>query len=44
VPPSVSSRKRRVPVQFVELKVKPMAPAEIGHFIDRFGLAALLDT
>jgi len=32
-----------VPVQFVDLKVKPMAPAEIGRFIDRFGLA-LVDT
>ena len=27
-------KKRRVPVQFVDLKVKPMAPAEIGRFID----------
>jgi arsenate reductase-like glutaredoxin family protein len=37
-------KERRVPVQFVDLKVKPMAPAEIGRFIDRFGLAALVDT
>ena len=37
-------KERRVPVQFVDLKVKPMAPAEIGRFIGRFGLAALLDT
>ena len=33
-----------MPIQFVDLKVKPMAPAEIGRFIDRFGLAALVDT
>ena len=37
-------KERRVPVQFVDLKVKPMAPAEIGRFIGRFGLAALVDT
>jgi len=37
-------KERRVPVQFVDLKVKPMAPAEIGRFIGRFGLAALIDT
>jgi len=37
-------KERRVPIQFVDLKVKPMAPAEIGRFIDRFGLAALVDT
>jgi len=36
-------KEPRVPVQFVDLKVKPMAPAEIGRFIDRFGLA-LVDT
>jgi arsenate reductase-like glutaredoxin family protein len=28
----------------MNLKVNPMAPAEIGRFIDRFGLAALVDT
>jgi arsenate reductase-like glutaredoxin family protein len=37
-------RERRVPIQFVDLKLKPMAPAEIRRFIDRFGLTALLDT
>lgn len=37
-------KERRVRVQFVDLKVKPMAPAEIGRFIGRFGLAALVDT
>lgn len=37
-------KERRVPVQFMDLKVKPMAAAEIGRFIGRFGLAALVDT
>lgn len=36
-------KERRVPIQFVDLKAKPMAPAEIGRFVQRFGLAALLD-
>jgi len=36
-------KERRVVFQFVDLKRKPMAPAEIKRFIDRFGLAALLD-
>lgn len=37
-------KERRVPIQMVDLKQKPMAPAEIRRFTDRFGLAALLDT
>lgn len=37
-------KERRVPVQIVDLKQKPMAPGEIRRFIERFGLAALLDT
>lgn len=37
-------KERRVPIQFVDLKVKPMAPGEIRRFVERFGLAALLDT
>ena len=36
-------KERRVPFQFVDLKRKPMAPAEIGRFIQRFGLTGLLD-
>ncbi|HTA41113.1 MAG TPA: ArsC/Spx/MgsR family protein [Bryobacteraceae bacterium] len=36
-------KERRVPIQFVDLKVKPMAPGEIRRFIERFGLPALLD-
>ena len=37
-------KERRVPVQFVDLNQKPMAAGEIKRFVDRFGLAALLDT
>jgi arsenate reductase-like glutaredoxin family protein len=37
-------KERRIPIQFVDLKQKPMAPAEIKRFIDRFGLFSLLDT
>ena len=37
-------KERRVPIQMVDLKQKPMAPAEIRRFTDRFGLAGLLDT
>ena len=37
-------KERRVPIQFVDLKVKPMAPGEIKRFVDRFTLRGLLDT
>lgn len=37
-------KERRVPIQFVDLKKKPMSPGEIRKFIDRFGLDKLLDT
>ncbi len=37
-------KERRVTVQSRDLSQKPMAPAEIRRFTDRFGLAALLDT
>jgi arsenate reductase len=36
-------KERRVEIHFVDLKKKPIAPGEIKRFIDRFGLAALLD-
>lgn len=36
-------KERRIAVHFVDLKQKPMAPAEIRRFTDRFGLTALLD-
>jgi arsenate reductase (glutaredoxin) len=37
-------RERRVVIQFVDLKRKPMAPGEVKRFIERFGLARLLDS
>jgi arsenate reductase len=37
-------KERRVSIQLVDLKQKPMAPAEIRRFVDCFGLAPLVDT
>ena len=37
-------KERRIAVQLVDLKQRPMAPAEIRRFIDRFGLAGLIDS
>jgi arsenate reductase (glutaredoxin) len=37
-------KERRVPIHFVDLKQKPMAPAEIGRFTSRFTLLNLLDS
>jgi len=37
-------KERRVAIQFVDLKKKPMSPGEIKRFVDRFGLPNLLDT
>ena len=37
-------KERRVAIQFVDLKQKPIAPGEIKRFIDRFGWTGLLDT
>ena len=36
-------KERRIPFQLVDLKLKPMAPAEIKRFSDRFGLSSLID-
>ena len=36
-------KERSVAIQFVDLKLKPMAPGEIKRFVDRFGLTSLLD-
>ena len=36
-------KERRVPIQFVDLTQKPMAPGEIRRFIEKFTLAGLLD-
>jgi arsenate reductase len=37
-------KERRAPIQFVDLKQRPMAAGEIKRFTDRFGLTALIDT
>ena len=37
-------KERRAVIQFVDLNQKPMARSEIKRFIDRFGLAGLVDT
>ena len=37
-------KERRAEIHMVDLKQKPMAPGEIKRFVDRFGLAGLLDT
>ena len=37
-------KERRVPIQFVDLKQTSMALGEIRRFIDRFGLAGLVDS
>ncbi|MCU1233843.1 MAG: arsenate reductase related protein [Candidatus Solibacter sp.] len=37
-------KERRIPIQLVDLKRKPMAPGEIKRFVDRFGLLSLVDT
>ena len=37
-------KERGIGIQFVDLKRKAMAPAEIKRFVDRFGLPSLIDT
>ena len=37
-------KERRVTIHMVDLKQKPMAAGEIGRFIERFGMAGLLDS
>lgn len=36
-------KERRVTIHFVDLRQKPMAPAEIGRFVRRFTLPGLVD-
>ncbi len=36
-------KERRVPIHYVDLQKKPMAPGEIRRFIERFTLAGLID-
>ena len=37
-------KERRVTIHMVDLKQKPMSAGEIKRFIDKFGLAGLIDT
>jgi arsenate reductase-like glutaredoxin family protein len=37
-------KERNVAIHFVDLKQKAMAPAEIGRFVQRFGLENILDS
>ncbi len=37
-------KERRVTIHFVDLQKRPLALGEIRRFIERFGLAGLLDT
>ena len=36
-------KERRIPIHFVDLKQKPMAPAEIKRFADRFGITLVVE-
>ena len=36
-------KERKIPIQFVDLGQRPMAPGEIQRFIQRFGVAGLID-
>ncbi|MBL8174229.1 MAG: arsenate reductase [Bryobacterales bacterium] len=36
-------KERRIPLQIVDLKQRPLAPAEIRRFVDKFGWDAILD-
>lgn len=37
-------KERRIQLQLIDLKVKPMAPGELRRFVQRFGLNGLMDT
>lgn len=37
-------KERRTTIHFVDLKQRPMAAGEMKRFVERFGLAGLLDT
>ena len=36
-------KERRVPISLVDLRKRPIAPAELRRFVDRLGARALLD-
>jgi arsenate reductase-like glutaredoxin family protein len=37
-------RERRIPVHVVDLRKRPIAPAELRRFVERFGARAVADT
>lgn len=37
-------KERRVPVSYVDLRVRPIAPGELRRFVERLGAAACADT
>jgi len=37
-------KERRLPAQLIDLRRKPIAPAELRRFVDRLGARALADT
>ncbi len=37
-------KERRIPIQLIDLKQKPMSRGEIKRFVDRLGLSSLLDS
>ena len=37
-------KERGIQIHFVDLNKKPISPGEIGRFIQKFGLDALIDT
>ncbi len=37
-------KERRIPISFVDLRKRSLAPAELRRFTERLGAAALLDT
>ena len=37
-------KERRVPITFVDLRRRPIAPAELRRFVERLGAAACADT
>jgi len=37
-------KERRVPIHYVDLRRRPIAPAELRRFVERLGAAAVADT
>jgi arsenate reductase-like glutaredoxin family protein len=37
-------KERRTPISFVDLRRRPIAPAELGRFVERLGAPACADT